>query len=126
MNDYKSHHSRMIGLILLASLLITSLAPGSIHPVSADVPIILTVDRQDDLIIKSGCEDGIDDDDCSLRGAIDLANEPAHLVNGYHIDIPTGTYPLNYNQPATAEDSNATGDLDILNPQWNYMAPGCF
>ncbi len=124
MNDYKSHHSRMIGLILLASLLITSLAPGSIHPVSASVPIILTVDTQTDSHTNTGCLETDDDDDCSLRGAIDLTNQPANLVNGYHIDIPAGLYPLNYNQPATAEDSNVTGDLDILNPHMELHGAG--
>jgi hypothetical protein len=124
MNDYKRHQYTMTGLILLTSLVITSLVSVSAQPVKADVLLILTVDRQDDLIIKSGCNDGIDDDDCSLRGAIDLANEPGNFVNSYQIDIPAGTYFLDFGQPAASEDLNASGDLDINHPNLILQGAG--
>ncbi len=48
--------------------------------------------------------------DCSLRGAISKAN--ADTTNTYTIQVPAGNYVLTLN--GINEDSNATGDLDIL------------
>ncbi len=95
-----------IGFILLAT------SPTRI--VHAVDPVVLTVDTNVDSLINSGCTESVDDDDCSLRGAITLAN--ADSSNGYHIDIPIGVYLLNLNSSNATEDANISGDLDILNP----------
>ncbi len=76
--------------------------------------MVLTVDTNVDSLINSGCTESVDDDDCSLRGTIALAN--ADSSNGYHIDIPNGLYLLDLNSGNPTEDANASGDLDILNP----------
>ncbi len=63
-------------------------------------------------MINSGCLDTDDNDDCSLRGAIALANADL-LGNNYHIDIPIGIYTLDLSSGNASEDANASGDLDI-------------
>lgn len=66
---------------------------------------VIEVDRNDD-VIASACTAA--DDDCSLRGAISLAN----LLPGLDtIQVPADTYTLTI--PGAGNDNNATGDLDI-------------
>ena len=60
--------------------------------------------------INTGCQDGVSDGDCGLRGAINLAN--AGSISYYHhIHLPAGTFTLTL--PGTGEDANVYGDLDI-------------
>ncbi|MEM7111260.1 MAG: choice-of-anchor D domain-containing protein [Chloroflexota bacterium] len=55
------------------------------------------------------CSDVIPND-CSLRGAISKAN--ADTVSTYTISVPANTYTLSL--AGAGEDSNTTGDLDVL------------
>jgi CSLREA domain-containing protein/uncharacterized repeat protein (TIGR01451 family) len=55
------------------------------------------------------CDDATPND-CSLRGAISKAN--ADTSNAYTITVPAGTYTLSLS--GAEENTNATGDLDIL------------
>jgi Bacterial Ig-like domain (group 3)/PKD domain/Calx-beta domain len=68
----------------------------------------ITVDRTDDVAAASACTGAASD--CSLRGALTFANNPAN--NNTTINIPAGTYALTINGgSATGCDGNATGDL---------------
>jgi hypothetical protein len=114
MTDHHRIHHILPAIFLLACLLLTGMAPGAVPPLSPGSMIILTVDTNQDSLINSGCLETDDDDDCSLRGAIALANADI-LGNDYHIDVPIGVYLLNYLSGNATEDLNASGDLDILN-----------
>ena len=63
--------------------------------------------------------DGTCDADCSLREAIQAANEAINGEAGAVI-VPAGTYVLS--RTGTNEDANSTGDLDILNDMGIYGA----
>src|SRR5215213_4727083 len=68
----------------------------------------ITVDRTDDNAAASACTGAASD--CSLRGALTFANNPAN--NNTTINIPAGTYILTINGgSAVGCDGNATGDL---------------
>lgn len=107
-----TRNTRIYAVLLI--LLFLLFQPAGNSPVSAALTITLTVDTPVDSLTNSGCTESVDDDDCSLRGAIALANADI-LGNEYHIDIPIGVYLLNYSSGNATEDLNASGDLDILN-----------
>jgi hypothetical protein len=71
---------------------------------------MLTVDTEVADPAASACSDATPDD-CSLRGAITLANG-VPVVESVVITVPIGTYLLTVNGPG--EDNNQTGDLDVL------------
>lgn len=87
---------KLIGfhLAFLVALLVSSEVSALIFPVTK---------TQD-------TKDGICDADCSLREAIDAANGNA---GPDVIQIPVGTYRLDIADPASSDDANAMGDLDI-------------
>lgn len=87
--------------------------------VNATAALTLTVDRTDDTNIAAAQACTAAPGDCSLRGAISLANATAGADT---IIVPAGTYTLTIPNVAPAppknvnntnEDGNATGDLDI-------------
>jgi hypothetical protein len=96
---------------LLFSVLISILCLSfiSVQDVRA-VTYTYQVDTLEDIIINSGCEDGDDDGDCSLRGAITRANSIGGS-NIFVIMIPAGTYTFALGTPN--ENLNASGDLDL-------------
>ena len=99
--------TRSTVLLIVAILLIISSHPAQAVP-AAD--IYLEVDRFGDVSpIPSACTTA--DNDCSLRGAISYANATG-VDDITHITIPTGTYSLALTGPG--EDTNLSGDLDIL------------
>lgn len=89
-------HALLIGshLAFLMVILVSSEASAVMFPVTK------TLDTKD----------GICDADCSLREAIDAANGMPGLDI---IQIPAGTYRLDIADPASGDDANAMGDLDI-------------
>lgn len=93
------HHLRKIRSIALAVLAATCAAAA---PAAATVYFPNTTDP---------FSDGVCDAACSLREAVELANDtPGPDV----IILRAGTYRLGYAEtPGTGEDLNATGDLDI-------------
>jgi len=94
---------------LIVSILLILAASQSAQAITNAV-INLVVDTPSDSLVFSGCDDGVDDDDCSLRGAIQYANL-GEAGFEYHITIPAATYTLT---GASGENLNVTGDLDIL------------
>ncbi|GEM_PF-5770459 len=99
-------------IIKLVLLVLTCLAVTGIQPASAAPPSIqLYVDRNDDVMVNSGCTTPEDTDTCDLRGAIQLANI-GEETDSYTIHLPAGTYTLS----RPGDDSNNTnGDLDVFN-----------
>jgi hypothetical protein len=112
----RNKYSKLISRVLcIASILLSVIcfSPHFIQSASSapGATIAYTVDRTDDIIVYSGCDDGVDDDDCSLRGAIGLI--PNFAPDAYIINIPDGVYTLNINANPSSEDNNAEGDLDF-------------
>lgn len=70
----------------------------------------LLVDRTDDVGFVSACQDAVPDD-CTLRGAINLANA-IPLATEVLIVLEAGHYRLTIAGPG--DNFNATGDLDVL------------
>jgi len=83
-------------------------SPGATYPLYVDTTV--------DSMISTGCQDGVIDADCSLRGAISLANLDLGVGNTFVINLPDGEYILNIDLNPSPEDANQEGDLDILNP----------
>ena len=80
------------------------------QPVSAAPPSLhYYVDNFSDVRVNTGCQDGVSDNDCDLRGAIDLANAGSGSYY-HHIHVPAGTFTLT---APGSENLNATGDLDV-------------
>ncbi|MFQ5615513.1 MAG: choice-of-anchor Q domain-containing protein, partial [Anaerolineales bacterium] len=93
-------------LVVLGSLLIYHYVPFSAaSPAAVTLDVDTTLDSNDPAY--QGCTPG--PNDCSLRGAISLANGDS--ANDYIISLPAGVYTLTLAGPN--EDGNATGDLDI-------------
>ena len=90
-------------------------AGGVSSPVSAAVTY--EVDRFDDVASANACTGAAND--CSLRGAISKANGDGQATV---IVIPDGVCLLTI--AGVSEDSNATGDLDILADLEIMAAPG--
>ena len=87
------------------------LAVSGIQPVSAAPPAAhYYVDRFDDYLINSGCDDVEDTNQCDLRGAILLAHSSAGSTSQVTIHLPAGTYTLTI---PGEDDMNQEGDLDI-------------
>ncbi len=82
-------------------------APGALAEPLA--PAVYTVDRSDDTIAAIACTDAVAND-CSLRGAIIVANATMDLDT---IIVPAGVYTLTVG-PA-GDDGALSGDLDITN-----------
>jgi hypothetical protein len=111
-----SHHNQPVLIffrIVIAAALAFCSFPRTLQSASGapTATVDFYVDRTDDVIVNTGCEDGVDDDDCSLRGAI--SNVTPYSSNEYIIHIPDGVYTLNINPNPTSEDANAEGDLDL-------------
>jgi hypothetical protein len=111
-NQYSKIISRVLCIVSVL-LSIMCYSPHFIQPASSapGATITYTVDRTDDVIVYSGCDDGLADADCSLRGAIGLI--PSYTSDNYVINIPDGVYVLNISTNPASEDVNAEGDLDI-------------
>jgi hypothetical protein len=94
----------LLGVILLFSLV------GRAQPVQS-ASYDLYVDNEGDYNDAAhwACTSALND--CSLRAAITWAN--SNTMNSYKIHVPAGTYRLS--RHGTAEYSNSTGDLNILN-----------
>jgi hypothetical protein len=104
--------SQIFRIIIIYSF-IFSISFLSIQPASSSPGVTVTynVDLTDDIIINSGCDDGVADADCSLRGAISLIT--AFSPNEYVINIPDGVYTLDIVESPASENANTQGDLDI-------------
>ncbi|MBZ0114444.1 MAG: hypothetical protein K8J08_18420 [Thermoanaerobaculia bacterium] len=92
------------GLCLL--ILVVILSPASQMHAQTNLTVDTVLDDPD----ASACSDEVPDD-CSLRGAITLANGIA-LPEEVFIELFVADFPLTVNGPG--EDANQTGDLDIL------------
>ena len=68
--------------------------------------------------IDGVCESTLPDGACTLRAAISEANFGTDDV----VQVPAGTYTLSV--AGEGEDANATGDLDVTQPQTIQGAPG--
>lgn len=96
----------ILGLVILASIVAGALAA---MPANAGGPTLF-VDTTDDDPTKDDCTAAAND--CSLRGAITAANG---LASTNIIELASGaTYVLD--EGGANEDTNATGDLDVLAP----------
>jgi hypothetical protein len=81
--------------------------------------ITLEVDRFDDLFpAPSACT--TDDNDCSLRGAIQYANS-GDAGTDYLISLASGTYTL---AGSSGENLNASGDLDVISRKVSLTGAG--
>jgi hypothetical protein len=74
---------------------------------SFSYPATFTVDRADDVVTATDCDDATPND-CSLRGAIIKANA---TLGADTINVPAGIYTLTI--PGVGENAAARGDLDI-------------
>lgn len=81
------------------------------------VAITITVDTMVDDSSKSTCQENVPAD-CSLRGAIQQANQNSAAL--FTIQVPAGQYTLT--AAGSEEDSNLTGDLDITTTQTLVIA----
>ena len=99
-------------MVLAVGLLV---AGGVSTPASAAVTY--NVDRFDDIASANACTGAAND--CSLRGAISAANTDGQETV---IVIPDGVFLLTI--AGVSEDSNATGDLDILADLEIMAGPG--
>ncbi|MBN2256991.1 MAG: hypothetical protein JW704_04105 [Anaerolineaceae bacterium] len=115
MNQHRIIPVSSIFRVMVACLLVFVFSSPFIQPVSSAAGVMLTlnVDTTSDLGSSSACVDGTPND-CSLRGAVNHAN--GDIANDYVINIPDGTYLLNYTAGVPNEDLNANGDLDITHP----------
>ncbi len=103
------HHLKTIFNILLAVTI--CLAVAGIHSVRAAPPSQhYYVDNISDVRINTGCQDGVSDGDCDLRGAVDLANAGSSAY-WHYIHLPAGTYTLTL---PGGDSANAIGDLDVF------------
>lgn len=97
----------MVGLAALALALAVLQAPAVQAAPKSNISITVdtaTDDNSAGFQVCTGAEN-----DCSLRGAISLAN--SDTTNAYTIIVPAGTYTLTI--LGSGENANATGDLDI-------------
>jgi hypothetical protein len=109
----RRNSNRLFPLVIISCLVIWSILPAKTPTVIAKpAATTITVDYLNDNPTLSACT-GVAND-CSLRGAVDHVNND--LGTAYIIQIPDGTYTLNHNSGNATEDNNASGDLDILNP----------
>jgi hypothetical protein len=113
MTTHKNNPARSLGHLVIACFLVFGISPLSTQHASSTPPptVTYTVDTVEDVIVYSGCNDGDDDNDCSLRGAIGLI--PDFAPELYEIMIPDGEYYLNISTAPVSEDLNAEGDLDF-------------
>jgi hypothetical protein len=96
--------------VLLISVLVTFLGAGMAPFPAPLVPLDINVDRTDDPPDYQPCTSA--PNDCSLRGAISLAN--VNVDTWDTIRLPAGTYTLDLdNIVHQHEDGNIYGDLDI-------------
>lgn len=99
---------RIAGTLLTLTVLITALMPAA--PVLASAPpqdsSTFWVDSYEDNVNLSACT--IEPGDCSLRGAVQKANQDPAANTIY---LPNGMYVVG---GARNENKNQTGDLDIL------------
>jgi hypothetical protein len=111
MQSMKSHSLFPIAIIICLILMVT--IPTGFRPVLAEAQAItLTVDTTIDDPYLSACTGA--GNDCSLRGAVEYVN--ADLSSAFVIEIPDGTYTLDYDSGSLSENLNDSGDVDILNP----------
>ena len=76
-------------------------------------PLNLVVDTSLDEPVKHACTPAVND--CSLRGAIDVANAPGWWsTETITFDPATDFVPITLSIPGASENFNASGDLDIL------------
>ena len=108
----QNRSSQTFLMVLAVGLLV---AGGVSTPVSAAVTY--DVDRFDDVASANACTGAAND--CSLRGAISAANTDGQETV---IVIPDGVFLLTI--AGVSEDSNATGDLDILADLEIMAGPG--
>jgi hypothetical protein len=115
------HHSLHI-IINSVFCVVFCLVITGLHPVTGAPPAdyYYDVDTFAEGTINTGCEDDVDDNDCSLRGAITLANGGS-LTQLYQINLPAGTYTLTI---PGSDDANAIGDLDIYGPTTRIVGGG--
>lgn len=109
--------NKIVATLVISICLILLVVPHSAQASSTEIVVDTTVDSN--APGYQACTDA--PNDCSLRGAITLANN--NLVTVYTIQIPAGTYTLTL--AGRNEDENATGDLDIRRSmilQGNSMA----
>jgi hypothetical protein len=120
-NLLRLHHSPRAIVNFLLSILICLFFVG-IKPTTAAPPSQhYYVDNFSDVRINTGCQDGVSDGDCDLRGAIDLANAGSSSY-WHHIHLPAGTYTLT--RVGDDENANSTGDLDVDGPALLLVGAG--
>ena len=74
---------------------------------TATIPLEVDTTLDSNEVAYQACSTA--DGDCSLRGAISVAN--ADPGNDYAITLPEGTFA--FSLAGSGEDNNATGDLDL-------------
>jgi CSLREA domain-containing protein len=103
-----SHSFKVVTILACLVCLAATIQPAGAMP---SVDHYVVVDTTVDDPALAGCTLAVDD--CSLRGAINYANNIlgfyGHTVT---ITLPAGTY--NLTRAGAGEDNNATGDLDVL------------
>jgi hypothetical protein len=107
---YMGGHMKKLFFVLLISVLVMFLGAGMAPFPAPLVPLDINVDRTDDPPDYQPCTSA--PNDCSLRGAISLAN--VNVDTWDTIRLPAGTYTLDLDYIVHAhEDGNIYGDLDI-------------
>ena len=105
----RSDTSPRISFLSYCLLTLTlALVLACVSPAFGQMTIL--VDRTDDLGFIAACDDAVPDD-CTLRGAINLANVQP-LGTDVVVELAAATYELTLN--GANDDANAFGDLDIL------------
>ncbi len=97
-------HSHRLSAVLVAALLLFCV------PADAAL-VVLSVDRTDDAIAGAMICDDLVPDDCSLRGALFLANAIAPADD---VLIELGAEPYVLSVGGAAENANWSGDLDVM------------
>lgn len=97
----------MVSLAALALALAVWQAPAVQAAPKSNISITVDTTADDNTVTFQACSGA--GGDCTLRGAISLAN--SDTSNAYTIIVPAGTYSLTL--VGTSENANADGDLDI-------------
>jgi hypothetical protein len=93
-------------VIYVSPSLVSQAQPDRLSSPQSVLQVDTTVDSN--ALAYQVCSD--QPDDCSLRGALSIANMSPEQE--YLIELPTGVYHLSL--PGSQEDANATGDLDVF------------
>lgn len=109
-----SHHHPHV-IMSIAFCFMICMVISNVQPAYGAPPAdyFYDVDTTAEGTINSGCDDDVDDNDCSLRGAITLVNTTGNVTKIYQINLPAGNYQLTL--PGN-DNLNVIGDLDVYGP----------